>query len=266
MTIPARNPRVLTTIVAVVWLVSAGNAHAGDQVAASEEPELFGERPTIEALDLDADRIPEIVVSVLGGRGRRSGLRTRIHRWNGAELAWLKPQPEDAADDMGAIREPSFADVNGDGDLDLLEMSDTYGVSVEFVTDEEAEAAALPVPDRSHRIWHVTPEGLVLSDMEAAYVGIFTIAKTGKPTIVSETFKADPGDYIISAWISSKSTAVDASEIRMNGATIFKPDVFRNKTRATHTVSLKAANTLSLELRGAYGHQVWIMIARRHSP
>lgn len=111
----------------------------------------------------------------------------------------------------------------------------------------------------------MTAKGIELSE-RAVYFGIFTTAKTGKPRIVSETFKADPGDYVVSAWISSTSKAVDASEIRLNGATIFESDVFRNKTRATHPVPLTAANTLAVELRGAPGHEVSIMIARRHSP
>lgn len=44
-----------------------------------------------------------------------------FYRWDGAELAWLKPQTGDPADDVEELREPTFSDIDGDGDLEILE-------------------------------------------------------------------------------------------------------------------------------------------------
>ncbi|MBI2840605.1 MAG: VCBS repeat-containing protein [Acidobacteria bacterium] len=92
----------------------------GDVVIA-DEPRLrllFGVFPSLQLLDLDADKRPEVIISFTSARGPAAAW---VFKWNGNDLDLIGPaEVDEAGDPSTVLRDPDFEDLDGDGILEII--------------------------------------------------------------------------------------------------------------------------------------------------
>jgi len=234
------------------------------ELAAPEFPLMLGIEPSVELLDLDHDRRPEVIVSFSSFQGAHADW---VLRWDGTTLKLIGPQEVDEYGDAGTLLQDAlFIDLDGDGVLEIVN------------TPEDVDPAAGPQP-LVHDVYslvngkYVPSTGLLFFDTFARPPKPATDVKgsqaqDAEPNVVTRTFLMDaPGAYemIIVNGDDDGTHKVTSAEIELNGVLVASPQTLGGNRRVTTVpVTVEESNTVRALLRGP--RQTWLTIAIRPSP
>jgi len=202
----------------------------------SERAGLDGSAPSLNTVDIDNDHVPEIVASYR--TGRRGERTSYIYRWTGSTL---EPLAVDANGGDGGFVNATFADIDGDGKMEVMEPKSTAG--------DDAVSGTITTGFDTYSLVNGT---LHQTGITAEYVGLFSRG-TGAPKTVTDQFSAHPGPCLFRITNGDQSGhMVDSAEIRLNGLLIFGPSQFKPIARTLSApVTLSPENTIAVELRSA---------------
>lgn len=220
---------------------------------------LMGEQsPSLQIADFDGDSRPEIIVTFLNGR-RRTPFAW-VFKWDGRDLKCLNPQDRASLGDLREIVDPTFVDLDGDGRMEVLEPTATFGVDREFESPEESVPL---VPDQSYDVLSLGREAFVETGNPLTYFGYFE-RHSAKPTVATQQFKASSGRYVLRVinGIAGGDTLA-SGVIAINGRVVLSPSDFKSNVPVMEKeVSLAETNSISAELRSAPGSAVSVAIRK----
>lgn len=213
----------------------------------SERAGLDGSAPSLSTVDMDSDHVPEIVASYR--TGRRGERTSYIYRWTGSAL---EPLARDANGGDAGFVNATFADIDGDGKMEVMEPKSTAGddaASETFTTGFDTYSLV-------NGMFQQTP-------VAAEYVGFFSRGPAA-PKTVTDQFSAHPGAYVLRITNGDQmGNTVDSAEIRLNGVVIFGPPQFKPVSRTLSApVTLSEENTIAVELRSAPKSAITITFVR----
>lgn len=213
----------------------------------SERAGLDGSAPSLNTVDIDNDHVPEIVASYR--TGRRGERTSYIYRWTGSAL---EPLARGANGGDGGFVNATFADIDGDGKMEVMEPKSTAG-------DDAASGTITPGFDT----YSLVNGTLQQTAVTAEYVGFFSRG-TAAPKTVTDQFSAHPGAYVLRITNGDQTgNTVNSAEIRLNGVVIFGPSQFKPISRTlTAPVTLSAENTIAVELSSAPNSAITITFVR----
>jgi hypothetical protein len=214
----------------------------------SERANLDGAAPDLEAVDIDNDHVPELVASYQ--TGRRGERTSYIYRWTGSALA---PLANGRLGRDGGFNTVSFADIDGDGVMEVLEPRSTAG--------DDALSETTSGGFDTYKLVNGTLR--LQTNVTLQYVGVFS-RSTGTPKVITDEFDAQPGQYLLHITNGDQAgNVVNSAEIRLNGAVIFGPAQFKPIGRTLSApVTLAALNTITVELRSAPESTLTITLSR----
>jgi hypothetical protein len=218
-------------------------------MVALDDDGLPGGTPALALLDIDGDGRKEILATI---DDHEHGTTTWVYAWQGTTLARLhRAGSADPLDD--AIIDPTFIDLNGDGVLEVIE----HTASRE--TDAQGEQR-----------WVAGYEVLTFSKGGLQHASAATLLATflrgkGTPRPVVRSFTVDDvGTYrlVVINGAMSGAARVASAIIKLNGtSTLAERDFNEAVARREVPVTLaKGANDLSVEVRGAPGSQLTILV------
>lgn len=198
-------------------------------VSAPAAPSLLGLDPQIQAVDVNGDGIPELIVSYTSGRSHRN---YDVFAWKNGDIAPIGDSFVDA----------DFVDLDGDGKLEVVEPTETHGDQTATGTDNSFEIFTLADGTFSKTSWQVP------------FLHTY-LRKTSKPFVINRNFSAQPGSYVLRvANGTSGNAAVDSGVVTLNGKVILGPDDFKSKRKQISVpVDLVGSNQLSVEIRSVPG-------------
>jgi hypothetical protein len=218
----------------------------GSYVDVQEIAARLGERePHVDAVDVDADGIPEAVVTY--EYGMRSATEAHIYRLAHGQLQLISPTDGDGNSIIGF---PRFLDINGNGVLDL--------------ENDRWDSVTPPV---------VVKERYTLQNGKYAAAQPFDFCRTfyrgsGKPvtdraniaipqSLVGKPFRL----VIVNGGSSGEELRVSAATISLNGATIANQSNFSQQSSSVSVpVSLQQTNVLGVMLDGKPSSRVTIIV------
>lgn len=223
----------------------------GPRLAAETSPFMHEKSPQLALLDVDADGRPEIFASFDVGRGHRAEW---IFRWSGGALRCLNPTSKGArdAEETEALERAAVVDFDGDGKLEYIQPSDTFGEGVES-----------GFMDNSFVVYKLNDGAFQLLPTAVPYFG-FHERQIGKPVFESEGFRAEPGDYSLQVMSGADGTeVVDAAQVILNGVVVMSPDHFKgSKRRLSVPVTLESRNTIAVEVRSKPRSSLMVALVR----
>jgi hypothetical protein len=194
--------------------------------------------PVLDAVDIDNDGVPEVVVQFARA--------TWIYRYGGGRLILFCPSRESPLGLTSNLGWAAFADLDGDGVLEIL----------------EAGSSAVD-PYRAYRLgesgaFAVAPERVLLADRVELL--------EEPPAVAEQSFSAGQGSAYVLRVVNGDQRGgarVSGATIRLNGVVIVAPDAFKDRPRTlVSDVVLLERNTLSIELDGPQPSQLSIVIVR----
>ncbi len=196
-------------------------------VAEAKERLLGGDgRPTVSAVDVENDGVPELVV----GFARSSWL----YKYKNGNLVLVGPSRSSEFGLQSDLGDITFMDLDGDGILELLEI--------------------VRRPSTPYIIFKLDGTGHFV---QQSYAGVFADRferADGQPAAVSRPFAAAAGQNYTLRVINgdqAKKSIVTSAIIKLNGAAVLGPDDFTKGQRSFSVpVTLADDTTLSVELRG----------------
>ena len=205
---------------------------------------ISGIVPKVETVNLDGTGGDEVIVSFSSPRGRDSQW---VFSWNGTALQLIGPS---ATDENGVVYttliDGGWADLDGDGTLELYAPGPSDG--------NDGEPAPGPMTLDVYRL----SSGHYVPAPPVNYVRHF-VRHMASPAAVSDTIRVSRTDVayrmrVISDGVSSATISVD-------GTVVLSPHDFNQQVRQLIVpVSLQAASTLAVELAGAPGSGLLIVI------
>lgn len=231
--------------------IAYGNGHIAllRVIRLAPQPTLVGEaaaatacdfQPSLTAIDLDGDQRPELVMQcTVGNSGNKFA---SIFHWTGTTLSVLNPANPRRENAWSPILDPDFADLEGNGVLDVLEPAE----------DRAANGAS---PSLSFNVYRLRNGTLTKTALHAAYLGLFTRG-SGQPETVTEQFTTAPGQYqLVIANGEHGQNMVDSGVVVLNGKTVVTPDSFEQPVRVIKLpISVSdSQNTIAVQLRSKPG-------------
>jgi hypothetical protein len=218
---------------------------SGAPALLDENLDLSGTRPIVELFDLDRDGRMEIITAFAA---MRTDI-TSIFKWTNGHLVLWGPT---RTDQYGVVHSTlptlDYADIDGDGLLELIEEKDIEsGILLEKV----------------YRL----SGGNYVPAQPAAFHGEYMRA-SGEPENVKADFPAP--DNGAGRWLlrvingdDKGGNSVTSGDIRLNGATLVTSDMLKKKVRTiTVPVTLRAINTIEVELRSATGTGLTVVLTK----
>ncbi|MEA2329861.1 MAG: FG-GAP-like repeat [Thermoanaerobaculia bacterium] len=219
--------------------VIKGAGAAATVVAETNDTAIGGRgKPVLEAVDIDHDGIPELVVEFTRA--------SWIYRYKNGGLVLMNPGWPGASAPTSTLGNLAFADLDGDGVLEVLDYTNAASGSLyavyRLVNGKLAVTAQnIVFFDRFER-----PAATASSNPQGQ--------PTGKPAVESRRFSATAGsnyELRIVNGDQSKKSMVTAGEVRLNDVTVVSSSDFKKTQRSIAVpVKLTANNSLTVELRG----------------
>jgi len=204
--------------------------------------------PSVSAIDLDGDGIPELSLQCrVGNAGHQF---YSLFKWTAGVLAPLNPASKRRANAWEPIMEANFIDMDGTGVFSVLEPS------CPFTVDEGGAVNQCWVAYRLANGKLTKSPGSELTLFERFNRG------EGKPESETRKFSATPGPYKLTVINGERGqNLVAAGNITLNGVTIVSPDAFSKNARVIQLdVTLAAQNVLSVVLNSAPGTFIQVLL------
>jgi hypothetical protein len=205
-----------------------GSSASAILVAESSDPTMGGRgKPVLDLVDINNDGVPELVVHFARA--------TWIYRYKNGSLSLFGPTRQVPTGTTSNLGDVAFADLDGDGVLEILESAPPGSASPYIVYKSDASG------------------NFVRSTTQVVIADRFVRAE-GQPIVEERVFAATLGDGYILKVVNgdqTKKSVVTAGEIRLNGVTVFGNNDFKKASRTlSASVTLQARNVLTVEVRG----------------
>ena len=215
--------------------------------AVQEISKRIGERnPEVRAVDLDADGVPEAVVTF--EYGMNATTEAHLYRVANGQLQLISPTEKHGNSVIGY---PHLLDVNGNGVLDLE-------------NDRVEGTSAKPVVVREH---YVLRNGQYVAAPPFDYYHLFyreegdPITTNGKITVPAAMVGKSFRMVIVNGATSDPDYRVSAGTVTLNGVVVAAPSDFSpQRSSWTIPVSLQQSNTITVRLEGKPRSRVAIVI------
>ena len=199
-------------------------------VAESTDQTMGGGGPaSLYAADIDNDGIPEIVVEF-----KRASW---IYRYQNGQISLYGPTRRGPLGLTSGLGWTTCIDIDGDGILEILEYPTPDGYGAPYI------------------VYKLNPDGTFTQTSTKVFFVDWFEPHEDKPVVQDRYFPATPGKSYTLRVINGdqrKNGYVTAAEIRLNGATVFGLDDFKNAQRIMAIpVGLLKNNHLRVELRSA---------------
>lgn len=218
-------------------VIQATPAHV---VAESQDATMGGAgRPYLEAVDIDNDGIPEIAVHF--------SRETWLYKFKNNALVLFGPSRQGTLCVTTNLGDTSFADLDGDGVLEILE--------------EARESSDLP-----YIVYKLDQNGVFQKTaVGAAFFDQF-VRGDGNPTTEERIFGSVAGANYVLRIVNGdqkKAGAVTSADVRLNGVLVAGPNDFKRTPRTLAIpVKLLATNTLDVTLRSEPGTIITVVVTR----
>jgi hypothetical protein len=216
---------------------TTGTAHV---IAQSQDFTMSGAgRPSLEAVDIDNDGIPEIAVHF--------SRATWLYKFKNNSLILFGPSRQGSVCPTTNLGDAYFADLDGDGVLEILEY-------------------AREASDLTYVVHKLDQNGVFQkTSVGAAFFSQF-VRVDGNPVTEERTFAAVAGSNYVLRIVNGdqkKAGAVTSAEVRLNGVLVAGPNDFK-RTPRTLAIPLKllASNVIAVTLRSDPGTTLTISVTR----
>ena len=228
---------------------------SGSSATVVDAPDLAamgGHSMRVELIDIDGDGRPEIVVA---GHGMHDETDW-IFKWSAGHLVLFGPTEETHGVVAPSIINADFADLDGDGVLEIIGGS-MLGAARPDGTYE---------PSEPFTVYSLKDGGFVKSSSPVAWYAEFLRDK-GTPNTFSQTVMVKQPSASWQLRVANGGdkgkNAVTAGTVTLNGQVVVAPDDLKWKSQKfTIPVTLKAENTIEVELAGAPGSRIAMQIVR----
>jgi hypothetical protein len=232
--------------VRVIERTESGPRVVGDSTLAN----MAGTAPGVELRDLDADGTPEVLASFADQYGARTFW---IYAWDGQALQLLSETANNAVTGVESnITEPLFLDTDGDGKIEIIDHK------IIETRDDDGERST-----ESLYTVYVMSDGRLSPSTPALVVSQFNRG-TGTPRRVETTFAVEHAGAFTLRLVNGTdaASAATSGNVWINNTSVLSPNDFKRSDRiVVRRISLTpGANTLSVQLNGAPGSSVWVLI------
>jgi hypothetical protein len=241
-------------LLVAVYTNAAGGAirvlnRAGQVLSAPDLPGMRGFHASVQALDLDADGIPEIIAEFTTGHSPDNP-DTWVFRWTGSELHLISPICPVGQLSLTCLGHVSLLDIDGNGRYALL---DWPGLQMSNGS----------VSDVGNWTLYTLNGGNFQETTQT-----FSFARefkrgNGKPFTSERKFAATPGAATLRVINGSGAAASTSGQVTLNGKVLLGPDNFkRNQHVYDVSLTLAADNRLAVRLDGKPGSKITVLIVK----
>jgi hypothetical protein len=241
---------------ALVRVLHIGNGSTVTALPDCDDCFLVGGSPDISQIDVDHSGRPEFLVETAAGVHENP--IQQVFRWNGTALESVGPFYVSSDGTRQPIAgENRFVDLDGDGQLELINPPDVNGDIL--AAGEEAHA---------YTVYKLAGGVYARSDLIFDVFQDYDLTMNKYP---EEDFAAaDPGQAHIMTLANGDGRAqmaVTGAEIRLNGFLIAGPDRINQQMRTLQIpVTVSAHNTLSVTVSGDAFSTLYVGIGPQHLP
>ena len=241
-------------LIVAVYTNGAGGAirvlnRAGQVLAAPNVPGMRGFHATVQAVDLDADGVPEILAELTTGHSPDNP-DTWVFRWTANDLQLISPTCAVGNLQLTCLGHVSLLDLNGDGHLSLLDWP-------AFAVNSDTGAVTA---DGGWSIYTLANGRYQKVPQTFQYAREFRRG-SGAPFTSEKRFAATPGTATLRIINGTGANAATSGHVMLNGKEIVGADDFKRGQHVYEVpVTLVAQNTLTVRLDGKPGSAITVLV------
>jgi hypothetical protein len=225
---------------------------SGHVLSHPDLPFLKGFRGELEAIDLDADGVPEIIARLVAGHGYEIP-DSWVFAWRNGALTLISPTAAAHNLQLTPLSQVATVDMDGSGKLSLLAFPGVH-------RDDSGKL----VNDGDVAVYAFSNGKISATTTTFSYAQAF-YRRTSGPTKSVANFAATPGRKtlrIING--TGAGNPVDSGRVTLNGVDVVRPADFKPKTHVIEvSVQLAPQNHIEADLTGKPGSGIWVMVVNQ---
>jgi hypothetical protein len=225
---------------------------SGHVLSHPDLPFLKGFRGELEAIDLDGDRVPEIIARLVSGHGYDIP-DSWVFAWRNGALTLISPTETVHNLRLTPLSQVAAVDLDANGKLSLLAFPGVH-----------RDNSGKLVDDGDVQVYAFSNGQIIATTTAFSYVKAFYRRASG-PAKSAANFAATPGRKILRIINGTAAgNTVDSGRVTLNGVDVVRPEDFKPKAHVIDmTVQLASQNHIEVDLAGKPGTGILIMVVAR---